>query len=103
MFIPVQPTILLRYLNVCSVLSSPREQGPLRKLKLVAAARQAPEPENTRLTLGDYLADVLLDTRHDAKIFHWIVQKVGSAAIIHWGQEHTFQEEIGRASCRERV
>ncbi len=59
---------------------------------MVAAVRQAPEPENTRLTLGDYLADVLLDTRHDAKIFHWIVQKVGSAAIIHWGQEHTFQE-----------
>lgn len=64
----------------------------MRKLKLVGAAKQVPEPENTRLTLGDYLADVLLDTRHDAKIFHWIVQKVGSAAIIHWGQEHTFQE-----------
>jgi hypothetical protein len=59
---------------------------------LVAAVRQAPEPENTRLTLGDYLADVLLDTRHDAKIFHWIVQKIGSAAIIHWGQERTFQD-----------
>ena len=59
---------------------------------MVAAVKQAPEPENTRLTLGDYLADVLLDTRHDAKIFHWIVQKIGSAAIIHWGQEHTFQD-----------
>ena len=59
---------------------------------MVAAAKQAFEPENTRLTLGDYLADVLLDTRHEAKIFHWIVQKIGSAAIIHWGQEHTFQE-----------
>ncbi len=70
----------------------PESKAPVRKLKLVAAVRQAPEPENTRLTLGDYLADVLLDTRHDAKIFHWIVQKVGSAAIIHWGQEHTFQE-----------
>lgn len=59
---------------------------------MVAAAKQAHEPENTRLTLGDYLADVLLDTRHDAKLFHWIVQKIGSAAIIHWGQEHTFDE-----------
>jgi hypothetical protein len=64
----------------------------VRKLHVVAAVKQAPEPENTRLTLGDYLADVLLDTRHDAKIFHWIVQKIGSAAIIHWGQEHTFQD-----------
>jgi hypothetical protein len=59
---------------------------------LVAAVKQAPEPENTRLTLGDYLADVLLDTRHDAKIFHWIVQKIGSASIIHWGQEHSFED-----------
>ncbi|HEV2989773.1 MAG TPA: hypothetical protein VG759_15125 [Candidatus Angelobacter sp.] len=59
---------------------------------MVAAVKQAPEPENTRLTLGDYLADVLLDTRHDAKIFHWIVQKIGSASIIHWGQEHSFED-----------
>jgi hypothetical protein len=64
----------------------------VRKLQLVAAAKQAPEPENTRLILGDFMADVLLDTRHDAQIFHWIVQQIGSAAIIHWGQEHTFQE-----------
>lgn len=64
----------------------------MRKLHLVAAAKQAHEPENTRLTLGDYLADVLLDTRHSAKVFHWIVQKIGSAEIIHWGQEHTFEE-----------
>jgi hypothetical protein len=64
----------------------------VRKFRLVVAAKQAPEPENTRLMLGDFMADVLLDVRHDAKIFHWIVQKVGSAAIIHWGQEHTFQE-----------
>ncbi|HEV3036898.1 MAG TPA: hypothetical protein VHA33_03840 [Candidatus Angelobacter sp.] len=59
---------------------------------MVAAVKQAPDPENTRLTLGDYIADVLLDTRHDAKIFHWIVQKTGSASIIHWGQEHTFED-----------
>ncbi len=64
----------------------------VRKFQLVAAAKQAPEPENTRLMLGDFIADVLLDGRHDAKIFHWIVQKIGSAAIIHWGKEHTFQE-----------
>jgi hypothetical protein len=69
----------------------------VRKLQLVAATKQAPEPENTRLILGDFIADVLLDARHDARIFHWIVQKVGSAAIIHWGQEHTFQEATGAA------
>jgi hypothetical protein len=69
----------------------------VRKLHVVAAAKQAPEPENTRLMLGEYIADVLLDGRYDAKIFHWIVQKVGSAAIIHWGQEHTFQEATSAA------
>ena len=85
----------------------------MRKLHVVAAVKQASEPENTRLTLGDYLADVLLDARHDAKIFHWIVQKVGSAAIIHWGQEHTFQdaksaaqsylESLSRASQQKKA
>ena len=51
-----------------------------------------PTPTNTRLTLGDYLADILLDARHHAKVYHWIVQRVGSAAIIQWGQEYTFEE-----------
>ena len=58
---------------------------------MVAAAKQAQEPENTRLTLGNYIADILLDARHNARIFHWIVQRIGSAAIVHWGQEYTFE------------
>ena len=62
-----------------------------RGIRLVAA-QQAPEPSNTRLTVGDYIADVLLDIRSDQKICHWIVQKVGSPAIVAWGQEHTFSE-----------
>jgi hypothetical protein len=65
----------------------PQEPGVSvqRKLHLVAAAaRQIKEPENTRLTLGGYIADILLDARHNARIFHWIVQRVGSAAIVYW-------------------
>jgi hypothetical protein len=75
-----------------------------RKLHLVAAARQVKEPENTRLTLGNYIADVLLDARHNAKIFHWIVQKVGSAVIVHWGQEYTFEDaKTAAQSCLETL
>ena len=64
----------------------------MRKELQLVGIKQAPEPSNTRLTLGDYIADVLLDTRLNAKIFHWIVQRVGSPEIVHWGQEHTFNE-----------
>jgi len=74
-----------------------------RKLHLVAA-KQAKEPENTRLTLGNYIADVLLDARYNAKIFHWIVQRVGSASIVHWGQEYTFENAKSAAqSCLENL
>jgi hypothetical protein len=58
----------------------------------VVAAKQAQEPPNTRLSVGDYIADILLDARFSGTIYHWIVQKVGSAAIIQWGQEYSFEE-----------
>lgn len=75
-----------------------------RKLHLVAAAREIKEPENTRLTLGGYIADILLDARHNARIFHWIVQRVGSAAIVFWGQEYTFEDaKTAAQSCLEKL
>jgi hypothetical protein len=58
----------------------------------LVAAKQAPEPPNTRLSVGNYIADILLDARPEGTIYHWIVQRVGSAAIIHWGQEYTFED-----------
>ena len=54
--------------------------------------KQAPEPGNTRLQLGDYIADVLLDSRFDTLLCHWIVQKIGSPEIVAWGQERSFDE-----------
>jgi hypothetical protein len=87
--------------------SHPQEQGVSvqRKLHLVAAAaRQIKEPENTRLTLGGYIADILLDARHNAKVFHWIVQRIGSAAIVYWGQEYTFEDaQTAAQSCLEKL
>ena len=65
----------------------------------MVAAKQAPEPPNTRLSVGDYIADILLDARPDGTIYHWIVQRVGSAAIIHWGQEYTFEDAYSTVSA----
>ena len=65
----------------------------------LVAAKQAPEPPNTRLTVGNYIADILLDARPDGTIYHWIVQRVGSAAIIHWGQEYTFEDAYTSVSA----
>jgi hypothetical protein len=58
----------------------------------MVAAKQAPEPPNTRLSVGEYIADILLDDRPNGTLYHWIVQRVGSAAIIQWGQEYTFED-----------
>jgi hypothetical protein len=66
----------------------------------VVAAKRAPEPPNTRLSIGDYIADILLDARPEGTIYHWIVQRVGSATIVHWGQEYTFER---RSRHRERL
>jgi hypothetical protein len=63
-----------------------------KRTRILVAAKRAPEPPNTRLSVGDYIADILLDARPEGTIFHWIVQRVGSAAIIHWGQEYTFED-----------
>ncbi len=65
----------------------------------MVAAKKAPEPPNTRLTVGDYIADILLDARADGTIYHWIVQRVGSAAIIQWGQEYAFEEAYSAVSA----
>lgn len=62
-----------------------------KELHLVAA-QQAQEPSNTRLALGEYIADILVDTRFNAKIWHWIIQKLGSPEIVFWGQEYTFTD-----------
>jgi hypothetical protein len=65
----------------------------------LVAVKQAPEPPNTRLSVGDYIADILLDARPNGTLYHWIVQRVGSAAIIQWGQEYTFEDAYSAVSA----
>jgi hypothetical protein len=76
------------------------ELDPLFKGRsILVAAKQAPEPPNTRLSVGDYIADILLDARPNGTLYHWIVQRVGSAAIIQWGQEYTFEDAYSAVSA----
>jgi hypothetical protein len=64
---------------------------------LTAAEPQASDPQNTRLTLGNYIADVLVDSRGREKIYHWIVQKADSAEILEWSQEHSLEDALAAA------
>jgi hypothetical protein len=57
-----------------------------------AALRKPNNPPNTRLEVGGYIADILVDRRNPSTVFHWIVQRMGSAEILQWGQETTFDE-----------
>ena len=57
-----------------------------------AAARKRNKPPNTRLRVGNHIADILVDSRHPSAVYHWIVQRIGSAEILQWGQESTFAE-----------
>ena len=70
----------------------PRVAVNVRKGIHLVGAKQAQEPGNTRLKLGDYIADVLLDSRFDTLICHWIVQRIGSPEVVAWGQERSFDE-----------
>ena len=55
----------------------------------MVAAKKAPEPPNTRLAVGDYIADILLDARANGTIYHWIVQRVGLYSLFINGVRST--------------
>lgn len=59
---------------------------------VASAVKKTKVPSNTRLTVGNYIADILLDSRQPSTLCHWIVQRIGSAQILQWGQESTFAE-----------
>jgi hypothetical protein len=57
----------------------------------LAAAAKARRHPNTRLTLGDYIADVLI-SRTDELCYHYVVQRIGSAEIIDMQKFGSFAE-----------
>lgn len=67
-------------------------------MDVASGSRKDENQPNTRLEFGGYIADILVDRRHPSAIYHWIVQRVGSAEILQWGQETTFAEAEAAAS-----
>jgi hypothetical protein len=79
-------------MNLNASTPSPGQAPDVKRELHLVAAKQVPEPSNTRLELGEHIADIFLDTRNDAKVCHWIIQKLGSPEIVFWGQEYTFDQ-----------
>jgi hypothetical protein len=71
------------------------------KLRLVPSPEGQESKPNTRLTIGRYIADILLDPRSYATLYHWVTQRIGSAEIIAWSQESSFEE--AERAARERL
>ena len=51
-----------------------------------------PERSNTRILIGNHFADIIINRERDAPIYYWIAQRLGSADIVGWGQESTFEQ-----------
>jgi hypothetical protein len=49
-------------------------------------------PRNRRLISRGHVADILFDKRSNPHVFHFIVQRIGSAEIAFWGTASTFAE-----------
>jgi hypothetical protein len=63
------------------------------------AAKKAPEkPPNTRITHQGFIADILVNSIAVPPIYHWVVQRQGSAEIIYWGQEVSFEQAKEQAT-----
>ena len=51
-----------------------------------------PERSNTRILIGNHFADIIVNREHQIPIYYWIAQQLGSADIVGWGQEDTFEK-----------
>jgi hypothetical protein len=69
------------------------------KLRLVPSPEK-PEfrPPNTRLTIGNCIAAILVDPRSYATLDYWIVQRIASAEIIDWSRENGLEDAGQSAS-----
>jgi hypothetical protein len=65
--------------------------SPEKKLSLVID-KGADKPPNTRLVHEGFIADILIDSRAHPTVYHWIVQRAGSAHVLYWGQEKSFED-----------
>ncbi len=76
----------------------------------------APFAASTRLRLGEFFADIFADARSSSssqpdstthaeeELFHWVIQREGSAEIIQAGQDRGFKEAREAAlACLTRL
>jgi hypothetical protein len=49
---------------------------------------------NTRIEKNGFIADILISKHGSAELFHYVIQRVGSPEIVHWGQEVSFQRAV---------
>ena len=52
----------------------------------------ASAPGNTRISSGEFTAEIIVDHKTDPPIFHSIIQKTGSSDIVVWSQAQNFEE-----------
>lgn len=50
----------------------------------------SPRP-NTRITVGEAFADIVINREGAEPIYYWIAQRFGSAEVVGWGQDDSFE------------
>jgi hypothetical protein len=59
---------------------------------------------STRLIMGRYFADIVPDAGPQPFLYHWIVQRRGSAEVLRLGQEIGFSRALEQAhNCLESL
>jgi len=56
----------------------------------------ASPPPNTRISSGEFTAEIVVDHKTDPPIFHAIIQQTGSSQIVFWSQARSFEEAEGQ-------
>lgn len=46
---------------------------------------------SSRLVLGQFYADIVLDPTSPDACYHWVVQRSGFADVLAWGQEASLE------------
>ena len=72
-------------------MSERRQPGTQRGIHLVQGTGKARAHGNTRLTLGNFIADVLI-SKTDTISCYYALQRVGSAEVVELGRFETFEE-----------
>jgi hypothetical protein len=51
----------------------------------------------TRLQFGQYFADIILNTRVQPPIYHWVIQREGDPEVLAWGTDRAYERACASA------